>query len=60
MESKSMKKYLVLTTGEIWTEEEIEQAYNQFKEEMKYNSYDEYMDHMIQLGKYREGGFIEV
>ena len=55
-----MKKYLVLTTGEVWTEEEIEQAYNQFKEEMKYNSFDEYMDQMIQLGKNREGGFIEV
>lgn len=55
-----MKKYLVLVTGEIWTEEEIEQAYNQFKEEMKYSSFEDYMEHMIQLGKYREGGFIEV
>ena len=55
-----MKKYLVFDTGEVWTEEEIEQAYDQFKEEMKYNSFDEYMDHMIQLGKNREGGLIEV
>ena len=55
-----MKKYLVLATGEIWTEEEIEQAYNQFREEMKYSSFEDYMEQMIQLGKYREGGFIEV
>ena len=55
-----MKMYLVFDTGEIWTEKEIKEAYEQFKDEMKYDSFEDYMDEMLRMGKNREGGLIEI
>lgn len=61
-----MKKYRNLDTGEIWTEEEIKESFNQFRDEMiddgkpKYSSYEEYLEEMLSQGRQRIGGLEEV
>ena len=43
------------TTGELWTREELEKAYHNFRHESDYlqqfDSFDEYLDDQIQNGK---------
>lgn len=62
-----MKKYRNLDTGEIWTEEEVKESFEQFKDEIiddagnpKYSSYEEYMEEMLSQGRQRIGGLEEV
>lgn len=55
-----MRKFEDFNTGETWTLEEIREQFESFRDEMNYSSFEDYMDHMIQLGNTRQGGFIEV
>lgn len=55
-----MKKYMVIDTGEIWTEEELKEVFEQFRDEMQYESFEEYMEKMLSQGRQRTGGLIEV
>lgn len=45
-------------TGEIYTLNEIKEAFEQFKDEMRYSDFDEYMDYMLMLGSQKVGGFV--
>lgn len=53
-------KFKDLNTGEIWTLTEIREAYEQFADEMPYDSFEQYFAEMISLGRHRIGGFREV
>ena len=55
-----MKKYRDIDSGEIWTEEEVRKQFELFKDEMPYESFDEYMDDMLSKGRQRITGFEEV
>ena len=55
-----MKKYIIFDTGEIWTEDEIKEQFEMFKDEMQYDLFDDYMDDMLSLGRQRIGGMIEI
>lgn len=55
-----MKKYRDIDSGEIWTEEELMEQYELFKDEMQYESFDDYMDDMLSKGRQRITGFEEV
>ena len=55
-----MKMYRNIDTGEIWTEEEIRKEFEDFKDEMPYESFDEYMDDMLSKGRQRITGLEEV
>lgn len=55
-------KYMLLDTGDLYTLDEIRKAYDDFKDEMdqKYVDFEEYLDMLLDLGRQRIGGFIEV
>ena len=62
-----MKKYRNIDTGEIWTEEEVKESFEQFRDEIidddgkpKYSSYEEYLEEMLSQGRQRIGGLEEV
>lgn len=62
-----MRKYLVLNTGVVWTENEIRKSFEQFSDEIfdengdrKFDTFEEYLDYELDLGKRGESGFIEV
>ena len=55
-----MKKYMVFDTGEIYTEAEIKQDYENYRDEMPYKEFEDYMETMLALGMQRAGGFVEV
>lgn len=55
-----MKKYRNIDTGEIWTEEEVRKEFEDFKDEMSYESFDDYMDDMLSKGRQRITGLEEV
>lgn len=55
-------RYRNLDTGEVWTAEEIEKEFNNFRHEMEgweEKSFDEYMEHLLDLGKQGSGGMVE-
>lgn len=64
--------YKDLNTGETYTLEEIREGFEQFKDEMtrwdcaedkevpRYESFEDYMDEMLRLGRERIGGYVEV
>lgn len=56
----SEKRYQNLDTGETWTESEVKEAYEQFADEMEYDSYEDYLEAMLTLGKQNAGGLIEL
>lgn len=55
-----MKMYKDFDTGEEFTIEELKTIYNQFEGEMQYDSFEDYMDKMLDLGRQKVGGLIEV
>jgi len=55
-----MKKYRDIDSGEIWTEEEVREQFELLKDEMSYESFDDYMDNMLSKGRQRITGFEEV
>lgn len=52
-------KYMNFDTGEIWTEQELKDRYNQIKDELTM-SFDDMMDFLLSQGRERKGGLIEV
>ncbi len=55
-----MKYYRNIDTGEIWTEDEIRKEYNDFKSEMPYTDFEDYMNEMLREGREKVGGLMEV
>ena len=62
-----MKKYMVFDTGEICTEDEVKESFEQQQYEIlddddniKYESFEAYMEDMLSLGRQRIGGMIEI
>lgn len=52
--------YTSLDTGETWTTEEIEEIYNA-EESLHdtYGTFEEYLNHLLDLGRQKIGGIIE-
>ena len=62
-----MRKYLVLNTGVVWTENEIRKSFEQFSDEIldengnrKFDTFEEYLDYELNLGRRGGSGLIEV
>lgn len=57
-----MRYYKVVDTGEIWSEEEIRQNYEMFREESEYTgSFDSFEDYLEdQLARGRSGGLTPI
>lgn len=53
-------KFKNIESGEIWSYEEIKEAYDQFKDEMRYDSVEEWIDELLSLGRQGIGGMVEV
>ena len=61
-----MKKYIDLTTGELWTEDEVREAFlealtdDSFYEKHHGESFEEYMDSLLAQGRAATGGMMEM
>ena len=57
-----MKTYKNLDTNEIWTMEEVKEAYEQFKYEISDApvDFEEYLDNLLAQGRAGTGGLVEV
>lgn len=56
-----MKTYRSFDTNEIWTEEEIMEEYEGIPELIEqYPNFSEYLEHLLDLGRQRVGGIVEV
>lgn len=53
------KLYMNFDTGVVWTEDEVRQMYEQFRSE-DFDSFEDYLDQMLDLGKQCEGGLVLV
>lgn len=52
--------YRNIDTNEIWTREEIEEIYNSEESlQEEYGTFDEYLEHLLDLGRQRIGGVVE-
>jgi hypothetical protein len=52
--------YRNIDTNEIWTREEIEEIYNcEESLQEEYGTFDEYLEHLLDLGRQRIGGVVE-
>lgn len=54
------KMYLNTNTGEIWTEDEVKEAFEQFGYEAGYECYEEYINKMLQNGRDGKSGLMEI
>lgn len=53
--------YKNFDTNELWTREEIEAGYNSEPDLIdKYPTFEEYLEYLLDLGRQRVGGIIEV
>ena len=55
-----MTIYMDFDTGEEYTLEELKTIYNQFKDEMQYDSFEDYLEKMLDLGRQKIGGLVEI
>ena len=56
-----MKKYRNIDTNEIWMEEEIRAEYDaDYELAERYESFEDYMDYLLDLGRQKIGGLVEV
>lgn len=59
-----MRYYKNEDTGEIWSEEEIRQNYEMFREESEYmsrfDSFEDYLDEETSLGRSKQGGLTPI
>lgn len=52
--------YKDFDTGELWSKEELEEAYNQAWEvHEEFPTFEEYFEYQLDLGRQRVGGIIE-
>lgn len=54
------KYYRLFDTGIIWSEDEVRKAYNNFKDELPYADFEDYMNEMLRQGHEKVGGLVEV
>lgn len=55
-----MKTYRNIDTNETWTMEEIEEIYDSEESlQEEYGTFDEYLEHLLDLGRQRIGGVVE-
>ena len=50
--------YRNFDTNELFTEEEVKNLYEQFKDEMPYDSFEDYIEDMLSKGRRKEGGLV--
>lgn len=55
-----MKIYMNFDTGEVFTEDELRNLYGMYRDEMRHNTFEEYMDYMLLMGRDRTGGLVEM
>ena len=54
-----MKMYRNFDTGEIFTEEEVREAWAAFPEDHPDETFEDYMEKMLSLGRQGIGGLVE-
>ena len=52
-------KYMNFDTGEIWSKEEIKEAFDQQNTDES-ETFENYFEVMLSLGRARRGGFVEI
>lgn len=52
--------YMNLDTGETYTLEEVKKLYEDFQNEMEHDSFEEFLDTMLEMGREKTGGLIEI
>jgi hypothetical protein len=52
--------YMNFDTGRIFSLKELEKAYNDQKHELDYDTFDEWLDKMLDLGRQKVGGLVEI
>lgn len=52
--------YMNLDTGRIFSLKELKEEYARYQSEMDYNTFEEYLDKMLELGRQKVGGLVEV
>ena len=56
-----MKKYLSIDTGETWTEKELYLEFDgNYELQERYDSFDKCLADLLELGKQKSGGLVEV
>ena len=55
-----MTMYKDFDTGEEYTLEELKSIYNRFEDEMQYDSFGDYLDNALALGRQKIGGLVEI
>ena len=54
-----MTIYMDFDTGEKYTLDELKTIYNQQEDEMRYDSFEDYLDNALALGRQKIGGLVE-
>lgn len=55
-----MTIYMDFDTGEEYTLDELNATYKQFENEMQYDSFEDYLEKMLDLGRQKIGGLVEI
>ena len=55
-----MTIYMDFDTGEKYTLDELKVIYHQQEDEMQYDSFEDYLEKMLDLGRQKIGGLIEI
>ena len=53
-------RYKDFDTGEEYTIDELKVTYKQFENEMQYDSFEDYLEKMLDLGRQKIGGLVEI
>lgn len=53
-------RYKDFDTGEEYTLDELKATYKQFENEMQYDSFEDYLEKMLDLGRQKIGGLVEI
>lgn len=53
-------RYKDFDTGEKYTLNELKATYKQFENEMQYDSFEDYLEKMLDLGRQKIGGLVEI
>lgn len=53
-------RYKDFDTGEEYTLDELKTTYKQFEDEMQYDSFEDYLEKMLDLGRQKIGGLVEI
>ena len=51
--------YKNIDTNEVYTLDELKESFEQFKHEMSFDTFEDYMDHFLRMGREGTGGFVE-